>query len=1340
VKNIEHLVVFDKLEINFSSYGIAILENAKEIQIHEKINGEYELSFQMSVTDEKFQYLAEENIIKEPDGQLFVIREIDTTRSGSKLMATVSCEHVFFLALDEYHLEIVLEGATAEEAMEAAFADTPYTVVTIEPITLADIELYDTNPVAVTNEIINQCGGELHRNNFNVSLLNRIGADNGVQFRYRKNMKTIKRNVNTKKLVTRLIPLGKDDLSISSINGGLEYIDSQYIGNYRRPKYGVMRWTEIDDENELLTKAQEYLAKAEVPEVSYEVDVVELKALAEYGNLESFSNGDDVTIIDEELGINIKARIVDYTRYPKEPWKSKVVIANFRPGLEDLQADLQIAKDRVNNFTTMAGRVRAQWLEGIINTLQNQLVASGSFATAQVIDGKGFLLENNDVNSVDYGAMYLGPNILAISSAKDYAGRWIWRSFGTGKGFTADEINAGLLRAELVQIGAGTTYEENYDPSTKINTFRQATPPTAIAVGDLWFDTDDGNKQYRWNGTIWEPVQDDAINTMTDFINTVYPADFAYLEGLIDGNITTWFYGYAPTLENIPASEWVTTVEKNNHLGDLFYDSTTGYAYRFIYDNSIYSWQLIQDTDVAAALALAQQAQDTADGKRRVFLTQPVPPYDIGDLWSGGPTGDMKRCVTAKLTGQSYSAADWELASKYTDDTRANEAIAVANAVSLVAANAITDAAGAQATADGKVTTFFEPEPPTAEGEGDLWIDTNDGNKLYRWSSTSWVVVQDQDISLAIVAAADAQSIADRKIVTFYQNDEPAIASYGDLWFDLDDENKPYRYYGMERSTDTTGAYDPDDAINWVSVQDGRIAIAQEVADAALIKAESALADAATAQSTADGKIVSYYQDNMPTTGSNGDFWVDTNDSNKLYRHNGVEWVPVYDTRIAQAIIDAAGAQATADGKITTFYASSPPTAEALGDLWIDTDGGNELYRWNGTAWISVQDARIAATEQAAINAQAAANTANALLADIANDNKLTAVEKQYTKKEWDIIVSEKSTIDAQATTYGITTAKTNYDASYDTLNTYITPLLVSLTTTSDITGTVFRDRFKDYYDKRTLLLKAISDKAKETADNGVQQSTLYNGVVINTVDGLVVTRGDGKVKTTLNATGGIKIQQLVSGVWVDKFYADVDGKLYAIDMTAQNLTITNELTVGNIPIEEMIASMNTGNQNQLSGAVMQSSSISASKIKTDELIVGTNIAMGPYAVISWDNVSHQPFIPVDAGDVGALPDTTVIPTVPSYITSTKITSTTIESPNIVGGSITSDTTINVGTNATIGRNLFLNPSFYSGINWGSTGVEIYSDSAANTLVLNAPGGVYAGTQRIDQFSVAKFG
>lgn len=112
------------------------------------------------------------------------------------------------------------------------------------------------------------------------------------------------------------------------------------------------------------------------------------------------------------------------------------------------------------------------------------------------------------------------------------------------------------------------------------------------------------------------------------------------------------------------------------------------------------------------------------------------------------------------------------------------------------AADAITAAAGAQATADGKVTTYFQLAAPAAEAEGDLWIHTGDGNKLFRWDGTQWVEAQDAGIVAAITAATDAQHTAERKIQTFYQDIAPAAANEGDLWVDTGSHNKLYRWNG----------------------------------------------------------------------------------------------------------------------------------------------------------------------------------------------------------------------------------------------------------------------------------------------------------------------------------------------------------------------------------------------------------------------------------------------------------------------------------------------------------------------------------------------------------------
>lgn len=171
-----------------------------------------------------------------------------------------------------------------------------------------------------------------------------------------------------------------------------------------------------------------------------------------------------------------------------------------------------------------------------------------------------------------------------------------------------------------------------------------------------------------------EKVEETAQSTAEDLTNYINlnKKELENLQSQIDGSIMTWFYSYVPTNSNKPAVDWNTVDLKNNHLGDLFYDTSTGYCYRWQVQSNQYSWSRVTDVDVTKALSDAAKAQDTADAKRRVFVATPKPPYEVGDLWVQGTSGDIMRCKTAKTSSQSYSSSDWDKASKYTDDTTAN--------------------------------------------------------------------------------------------------------------------------------------------------------------------------------------------------------------------------------------------------------------------------------------------------------------------------------------------------------------------------------------------------------------------------------------------------------------------------------------------------------------------------------------------------------------------------------------------------------------------------------------------------------------------------------------------
>ena len=171
------------------------------------------------------------------------------------------------------------------------------------------------------------------------------------------------------------------------------------------------------------------------------------------------------------------------------------------------------------------------------------------------------------------------------------------------------------------------------------------------------------------------------------------------LQNQVDGAIETWFYDGVPTLENAPAISWKTDKDKEIHLGDLYYNNKTGKAYRFAKDSNTYKWTIITDTDIAKALSDARMAQETANGKMKVFSVQPTTPYQVGDIWvnatypSDGSTykNEVLRCQTNKAAGSQFAIGDWIKASKYTDDTVANAAKKAAEDAQKAAQTAQTD-------------------------------------------------------------------------------------------------------------------------------------------------------------------------------------------------------------------------------------------------------------------------------------------------------------------------------------------------------------------------------------------------------------------------------------------------------------------------------------------------------------------------------------------------------------------------------------------------------------------------------------------------------------------------
>lgn len=336
------------------------------------------------------------------------------------------------------------------------------------------------------------------------------------------------------------------------------------------------------------------------------------------------------------------------------------------------------------------------------------------------------------------------------------------------------------------------------------------------ADGTTYFDLDQseigGRIVFTQNGQekTLEELGSEAMESK-DFINNTLPGILDEIKAQLDGQIEQFFYNTDPSplstqpnaTDGIPNSEWTETSTKEAHLGDLYYNTDSGKVWRYVKiqwrpkpgfaPGTFYVWQELQDSELAQAIAIANEALELGKEKNRIFTSTPVPPYDVGDLWVQGATGDIMRCKTARESG-AFTSSDWEKASKYTDDS------ALKNFINGDFANAI-DTMTEQI--DGKIETWFQTSDPasnwTTDAEkakhvGDMWY--NSSTKLltcYRQTFRFvngigtvvyiWKTIEDKKAIDAYDAASKAQDTADGKRRVFVAQPYPPY-DVGDLWVD----------------------------------------------------------------------------------------------------------------------------------------------------------------------------------------------------------------------------------------------------------------------------------------------------------------------------------------------------------------------------------------------------------------------------------------------------------------------------------------------------------------------------------------------------------------------------
>lgn len=431
-------------------------------------------------------------------------------------------------------------------------------------------------------------------------------------------------------------------------------------------------------------------------------------------------------IYEKFENVTFRGFSMDYISYPIAEFMDKIKVTDWREnsfysvltdvnfvffGYTTLKNSAESPLRNQSNYTSSNQKAiiqGKQLIEQERNNRQNALDkmqealknSNGMYATQEILlDGSTiYYLHDKPTLVESKNVIKLTSEVIgfSIDGGKTYpygftiTGEMVARLLYT-EGINADYINTGALTVKD-KSGNIIFYADMETGTVKISgdnvTIGGKSAPDAIS------DAVKESKNY-------------ADGKVSDFAETVTKS-VADLQNQIDGQIETFYYDYEPTLKNIPASDWTTEDDKKKHEGDLFYWKSKGYAYRFFKDGDTWKWQLVQDTDVTKALQTASFAQSTANSKCRVFLTQPTPPYDTGDMWNQGQNGDILTCVVARADGASYVETDWQKLNKYTDDETANKALEEARKSRAMIINLDNDYQAITTDYKGEYTSFPE--------------------------------------------------------------------------------------------------------------------------------------------------------------------------------------------------------------------------------------------------------------------------------------------------------------------------------------------------------------------------------------------------------------------------------------------------------------------------------------------------------------------------------------------------------------------------------------------------------------------------------------------------------
>jgi len=467
---------------------------------YEGLNRANTFTFSYPADREEAQYIIEGNLVGYKDldvsWHIFEIKRI-VDLHGDGLTRTAYCEHIYYELRDDLVADQRPAGS-AISALSGVLAGTRWQVGIVDDLGASSTTIYYESALSGVQKIAEAWQGELQWRCFMIGgtivrycdLLAMRGTDTGKQFAYSKDIISIEREVDTSGVVTALYGRGKGvetdagtgygrrltfaDVVWTVAGGdpvdkpaGQEWVgDPGALAQFGRPggrhRFGVFTNEDETDPALLLQETWDSLQDRKTPRVTYRLKVAALETLTGYSH-EAVRLGDLVRVIDREFKpeLLVSARVVELTRDLQDPSNTEAVLGSFAPTI--VEANINVER-QVNDLANKP--FNTAWLDGVINVLQNEINNTQSYVFQT--PGDGILIMDAATFALSTKAMKIGGGIFALANTKT-GDQWNWRAFGDGAGFTADEINAGKIKAEFVQIGSASTFSTGYDPSGKLS-------------------------------------------------------------------------------------------------------------------------------------------------------------------------------------------------------------------------------------------------------------------------------------------------------------------------------------------------------------------------------------------------------------------------------------------------------------------------------------------------------------------------------------------------------------------------------------------------------------------------------------------------------------------------------------------------------------------------------------------------------------------------------------------------------------------------------------------------------------------------------------------------------